>query len=578
MAEYKPTRIVEVEEEDTQEVQTDVFELAQKYIVPIDRIRSIVKPGPAALSSDTGFDNLDLNTRMVESRAHAFLRYVGFPVVAGNNSEFYNPGFDPTGQFIGTLAGQAKLKSSVLSKFTANSVLKSMVSDREQDAISLRQVFEARDFGSIVYALVLHHVRPFKLFDAGDPFAKQLQKSTNDSRKTEAEQFFSRNENADKADAITALIGTEIGSNFSGIRHILHPFVVDPRIDNTVMPDRNLIAVPFLQSKEDLKLDNDVYVLRPGVELIIRERLRDSANEAKSFFQTLEKMIKNEYSPLPDSTVRTENELRLAVEALLDENKIDQNAINEEISNISTIQAKTIKSLVKTIRTIVGVLKKSIDKINMARQKINWAPIPSSAGPEVIQDSVVSLNQDGMSTYTEIDKKILKLKMKKFLAEHKTTGENEDIGGFASPFEICANDLNIEKNDELLNDLICQRDNLANEALKALQSIEIISGEVSGLGLLDILAIYTALWAVEEKALISLLDDQAFNRLITFFPDLKVGAAADRAESSANKYDIKTALEKFEHKLVNIFSFIDREIQRQGVAPGEEPGGTVNED
>ena len=352
--------------------------------------------------------------------------------------------------------------------------------------------------------------------------------------------------------------------------------MVDPRIDNTVMPDKNQIAVPFLQNKSSLNLEQNIFVKRPGLEFIITERLRDSSNEAVKFFQTVEALINNNQVPVSDTATRTENELRLTVEALLENNQISQSAINSDIKGITTVQVRNITTLVKTIRSIIKSLQDAMLKINIARTQINWVPLPSPEGPEKgVIDAV--LNQKDISALKGINKHILELKIKKLNAERRVA-EERDLGDYASPFESVINDDNIILIDRELQDQIALRDKIASDAFQAMGDIEIISGEISGLGLLDILAVYTALWALDERALISLLDDQAFNRLTQFFPSLVVGAASDRAISSSNKDDIATALEKFEKKLVNILTFIDREINRQNTAPGEIAGGTVSAD
>jgi hypothetical protein len=512
------------------------------------------------------------------------MRYIGFPVVAGSTNEFYNPGFDPlAGGFLGALDGTDTLKQNVFSAFLKNSVLKSMVEIREQDPKDLRELFVRRDIASSVYALILRHVRNFKMFDAGDPFAKTSgdQTATNEDRDSEALEFFFDNDLVDSDVVFDAFEKTPIGGNASGIRHTLHPFVVDPRIDNTVNPEVSMIAVPFLQNKEALKLDKGIFVQRPGLELIIRERLRDTANDADNFFKTVEKLINNEQTPVSDTDTRTENELRLTVEALLDENKISQSAIDSDIKGITTVQVKNIQRLVKTIRSVIESLTAAILVIDKARQKINWVPIPNSEGPEKGGLGAI-LNQKDIANSTDVDRRVLNLKIKKLNAERRIAAEL-DLGDFASPFNSSVNDDNIQLIDQELQDLIAQRDQIASDAFKAMGDIEIISGEVAGLGLLDVLAIYTALWAMDEKALISLLDDQSFSRLKNFFPDLLVGAAADRANAPSigenpNVDDIKTALEKFEQKLVNVLTFIDREIKRQAVAPGVEAAGTISAD
>ncbi|KKN72144.1 hypothetical protein LCGC14_0413560 [marine sediment metagenome] len=571
MAEHVPKRIDEAGEEDVQDIQQDISILAKKYIVPIDRIKSIAKPGPG----DDAYEELEPdNSRQVESRAHAFLRFIGFPVVAGNDKEFYNPGFDPTGQSIGTHSGQATLKQSVVSSFNSNSVLKSMVETREQDPKDLRSIFVRQDMASSVYSIIMRHVRNFKMFDAGDPFKDDKQDKKNENRSSEAISFFLANLQIDTGLVIDAFTKTPIGPNFSGIRHILHPFVVDPRIDITVMPDVNQIAVPFLLNKEALKLDKGIFVKRPGIELIIRERLRDTGNDATDFFKNVEKLLNNEQTPVSDTDTRTENELRLTVEALLDDNEISQSAIDSDIEGITSVQVRNIQTLVKTIRAIISKLNESILAIDRVKQEINLVPLPIAEGPETGQ---ATLNRRDISNITDIDKRIVELNIKKHNAERRIAAEL-DLGEFASPFSSSVNDDDVVKISEKLQEDIDQRANLANKAFKAMGDIEIISGEVSGLGLLDILAIYVALWAMDEKSLISMLDDQSFSRLKNFFKPLLKGAAADRGQSSSEKYDIKIALENFEKKLVNVLAFIDREIERQGVAPGEEASGTISAD
>lgn len=562
MAEFIPKRIEESDEEDIQDVESDPVVLGGKYIVPIDRIRSIAKPG-------NGDDSISHDgSRKLESRAHAFFRFIGFPVVAGKNStNFYNPGFDPTGPFMSNISGQGLLRTNVIASFTSDAALKKMVEKREQDPQDARNVFVRRDTSSSIYAILLQHIRNFNMLKPGvGAFDEMSQTVENKDREKEVAKFFSDNPNIDLSFILQM---------FKGISHTLHPFIVDPRIDNTVMPDSSQIAVPFLQNKTALKLDNNVFALRPGIELIIRERLRDANNEASNFLQNAEKLLNNSKSP-SDASVRTENELRLTVEALLDNNSISQSAINSDIKGITNVQLRNIRNLVKTIRAVINHLHFSMLALTEAREEINWVPIPSQEGPERgAQDAM--LNQDDIAQASEIDRQILALKVKKLNMDRKISAEL-DLGNFASPFESNVSDGRVNDIELTMKTLVSMRDSIASKAFKAMGDMEIISGEISGLGLLDILAIYTALWAMEEKALISMLDDQSFKRMVDFFgADLLNGTAKARHVSN-DKYEIGIALEKFEKKLINVFAFIDREIQRQNRAPGEEVGGTVSAD
>jgi len=91
-------------------------------------------------------------------------------------------------------------------------------------------------------------------------------------------------------------------------------------------------------------------------------------------------------------------------------------------------------------------------------------------------------------------------------------------------------------------------------------NIEIISGEVSGLGLIDILCIYIALWAMDELALVSMLDDESFSRLVENNPELVVGEAEKINTEHRFKLSITDALSAFEKSLVNVFSFVEAEL------------------
>src|SRR5574343_620098 len=65
-----------------------------------------------------------------------------------------------------------------------------------------------------------------------------------------------------------------------------------------------------------------------------------------------------------------------------------------------------------------------------------------------------------------------------------------------------------------------QKDEFSKKASTCLRNIEIITGEVSGLGLVDILAIYTSLWSIDIKYLVGMLDNNALSRINEFFPNL----------------------------------------------------------
>lgn len=567
MASNIPERLDEIGDDDIQAIQRDPLELARKYIIPIDRIRSVASPKKAfSGNADDGFEGLEFGgIGKRESRAHAFYRYIGFPVATPNG--FYNPGFDPTGN--ATLGK----KTGINAEFN-KSPFKNLIDEREIQAEDLRKIFLRQDLSSSVYAILLRHVRFFQVLRGDDPFGEDSQDFDIDSREFEALDFFTSNPNLNEI-SVKGIFGDNvIGINYTGVRHILRPFVVDPRIDNTVMPAQNRVAVPFLQNKDSLKIEKNKSVLRPGLEFIIRERLRDTDNDDVTFLENVRRIVNKEKIQRSDPKSLDEESLHLIVDALLEDNEIKSSAIESDLKGFTTRQVLVVSRLVKTLKAVIVSLHESVQVIDNTRQEIDWIPVPSKEGPERGVEGV-KFSDESFSSNTKIDKRIKELRIRKITAERKVQ-EDIDLGNFAYPAHSGDTDLS-RLNDEL-NNLISTRDRVAEKAYKAMQKIELISGEVSGLGLVDILAIYITLWSMNERSLISLLDESAFVRMISFNPVLgKKGAAADRANNGI-KDNIVDALKGFEKKLINVLSFADREFNRQLVAPGIEPGGSVSID
>lgn len=584
-----PKRTIEIGDDDIQDVENDIQKLKTKYLTPIDNVRSYGKPGPVfSEQPNAEFQGLQTdNQRPLESRIHAFYRFIGFPVATSDG--FYNPGHRPGGQFLtalDNLSGAAKRRANVDKKFQEADFI-SAVQLREDNHELRRSVFARKDANSSLYAILLRERPPFQVLDENKgPFDPDEQSFNVDSRTKEADNFLNDNPNfipGDVTEDLAPLISIT-GNNFAMGFKILRPFVVDPRVEVTVQPDNNRMAVPFLATKEQLVIEKqgktNISVLRPGIELIIRERLRKSSDEAVSFLETLERIADNEVTPanfaspegmtlpVPVDIVT----LRNTVEALLGDNDIEISSVLE-LQGITTVQVRIIVKLVKQIKAVINQLHLAIAQIDLSRDLINWVPFPSSEGPEQ-GDSGAILNEEGISTDLNKLASDIKFLRIKFITETRRVSEEMDIGGFAYPEAASLNTSNISSIKADLDKKIKQRNKIANDAFKAMGRIDLITGEISGLGLINVLSIYIALWSMDEISLISLLDDESFERLVNNFDSLVVGAAADRRDAGT-KEDIETALRNFEDKLINVLTFADNEFNRQFVAPGEEPGGDI---
>ncbi len=573
-----PDRAIENGTDDLESIENDIAALHGKFIYPIDQLRSIARPNLGSIKINKSdekikshhlvgsFKDIQIDPRKVlESRTHAFYRMLGFPVAAPDGS-YYNPGYNPTS------GNKKEAKNQAVDSKIDNS-LQTKLKNRETLPETLKKIFARQDIYSSIYSLVMRHVKTFNNLDISKgPFDDDPQTFTIDIRETEMQFFENLNPQLSSSisEAKTYFQGSAIGSSFSGGKHLLKPFIVDPRIDATVMPDMRKVCVPFLKDKNATRLNNSTYLSRPGIELIIRERLR-TASEDKTLLKDIEKILSGETSPGVNESTLDRNTLLTTVFALSDENNIQDTNLLETFQGFTSIQTTMVGRLVKLIKSVIKKLIKAQNTIDEARISINWVPIPNVEGPEMGATGA-SLNRVGVNVSSDIDRKIAELKIKKLNAERRIT-EATELGDFASPFSINLVGDNTNFIEKELSELTQRRDRIAANAFNAMKEIEIITGEVSGLGLIDVLCIYTALWAIDMKTLLGFLDDDAFNRLVTYNPELITGDVLLRQEGLIQ--NMVQTLSEFESKLFNILSFADKLLTGQLASPLEDAGASL---
>ncbi len=572
-----PGVVVATGAEDMQGVDGKVSSLIKKFIIPIDRIRSLGRPP----TGGDQFANLDIDTiTPMESRAHAFLRYIGMPVATSGtfvnaagetvSISFYSPGFDPE-------VKEGDKKRKAVDSKVDSSTFKSLMDKRENTPQNYRKIFERQDMSSTIAALVLRITKPFNVIGSSsgsspkDPFDND-QQSFEVNKRVELVADF-RKENSqlgDKIDAASSFLkDTPVGANFSTGVHILKPFVVNPRLANNVHPKTRIICAPFLKDKTATKISNTQFLQRPGIELIIRERLKDTIPD-EQFLQDLKKVIGGESSPnVATGSVDTQT-LVSTILALADENDISNKSNTETIQGLTSNEVIAVFTLIRTIKKLIDRLNKAICKISEAKAKINWIPVPSQKGPSdaSIRPTKVSLFRTQTTAQTEIDKRILQLTVEKINAEANKVPDN--IGNnFASPFEATPRNSNLAQINRDLKKEKGKRNRLANEANIAMGDIDNITGETEGLGLIDILSVYVALWAMDITCLLGLIDERAIERM----KESDKRFANDNRVANRNK-DVSRCLQEFERNLKNVLSFADKELARQRGNPINEDGGT----
>lgn len=542
--------------DDTQSVITDIQELSKQYIGKIDVLKSIFRPIPSN-SVSTAAQNIaqiaDINVDYPpESRTHCFYRMIGFPVIEPGGS-FYSPGYEPNSN------KTADKKAKVNSKYLANKALTFVVNNREIFYRIRKNIFARQDINSTAYALALRYVKTFSgYFDKGsmgiNPLSPDLQTFTVAERATGLLKFNQDN---------------NLTNSFSKQTHVLRPFIVDPLILETVSPLENRICVPFLNTKEDTKINVQAQPLkRPAIELICRLRLQQESDTDIWFYNQVSDLIAKNTTNNQSSISDIKNTV-LALSGSKDLTELQNNtAFLKAIGSFSTIQVNTLNMLIKNIKGLVGQLDESIRDLDEVSRKIEFQPVPDVQGPEFGGTMGANIN----SIY---DQKIANLSILDLNTTRQTQLINDRIGGGNELFASAIFSAGQKDYKGEINKLQRQRDDLSSRAINNLANIERICGEVSGLGLIDVLAIYTALWAIDIDSLIGFLDDDAFNRLYDFNPELRSPEVNARKSSGTPTVTCLDALKNFETSLFNILSFADDAFKKAGTSSLNKSGTTI---
>lgn len=535
--------------EDLQGVDLDINFLAKKYIDPIDAIRSStitqrinfekgkgsdkkITIAQAILNETLGLQ-IDFNNP-IESRIHAFYRLIGLPVMS-ENGFFYNPGFNPNEltnniNHISVINGIPQL-TTLLQR------------NREDDVIQRNRIFALQGTDSTSYTLALQYPKKFKLIDNDtDPFDYDLQRFVVD----------------DRIQALSKIItpsGTKLTNFFFSGSHILKPFMVDPIIEATVMPGKNKVCVPFLKDKNSTRLERDIFLQRPILEFICVNRLIQPEQQ-QFLIENLFGFTSND----PDVTV-TSQDLNVVVQAFLGESAtFNVNNLIFATGGPSMVSISNISSLIKQIKAAVKLLADSMRILDVISTNINLFPITDEKGPEfgINLGKIVKADNN-----TKLETRILNLQVNKEISEASTDSTNKDKGIYAGSYTQ-----NIQKNfkDEL-DFALEQRNHYGSIASKAYRTIELVTGEISGLGLIDILAIYCAIWGIDVEALIALLDEDAFARMVEFNPEL-ITPEVQARKSGQSKVSGKEALTKLEQKINSILFFADNLLVQYLQSPG----------
>lgn len=471
-----------------------------------------------------------------ESRCHAFYRIIGFPVITADKSRFYNPGLDI---IIGTdikrtltLKEKISIASNIGKDFEKLSQARELYPNETSKIFSVPTSIEA---GVLCLTSGTYgkngnvNKRKFaESFKSTAPFDfavdKQSYSSPGDISSTYSLVGNNEVRLADyqdvNADASKQFKPNKDFNIMKAHQHIIKPFMVDPRIDFSIWGAESKtssgvskrIAVPFVPNASYLKTSSTATAERPLLEKIITDRFATPSAQAAGldaesvidYAKSIKSIQNINVGGTTISSIFSGSVFKLS----------QQEAFAESISTISAMMSKLVGS--------IGIVQE-------VQGDYYWLPIPNSAGPEggcSIRDVPLSKNISS-TLITSADFDIIEKQIGVLLSNLSSLTPNStatpDPGSFAFStykltFDSSTSDANGNLSAKSQDTINTTRNSALEEAGEALQIIEMIMGEFSGLGLCDIIAIMGALYVMplddhtSEGNLLGFLDNDAIDR------------------------------------------------------------------
>jgi len=490
---------------DDQNYQFDIDQIYNDFILEIDAIRSNSTFIPDIATKyiksllNNGSVKLNIENTPQESRAHAFYRLIGFPVLAADGSS-YSPGHD-------SMKEDRKINKQKKLNICLNPIVgfDELVSTREKYIQSILKIFSK---GSSISASAL----VISSGGAGPQGSPNLRKFISPFDKNNSHNdMASINQSYEIENSI--LIGGD-NKNLSTLKdenneqptlvkkyHIIKPFIVNGKIDFMATPSTKRVCVPFTYDKSYTLISDGVFAKRPLIEKIIREKLFTNNTSNSEYEKRVNNYIQN-------------------ISTIKDIKVVDRIST----SDFEYSDREQFANYLKMIQEMMNKLIEAADIVKSTQEKYLWLPETSKNGPEgglKVKPLFFPKEKDQENLLTEADKAIL-LRTAKVMANNFTSKNIEDknpnnkdysFDNFTKTFNKDTTESMGDVSAATLDKISKDRKNYIEKANAASRTIEIIMGEFSGLGLCDIFAIQGALHILPLRYLLGLIDDDAFDRM-----------------------------------------------------------------
>jgi len=429
-----------------------------------------------------------------ESRFSTFCRMIGFPVIS-QSGEFFNPGYDKTRKNNSKTYQITANQSSIANDFFDareeyyNTTIKSFLNS---SGITIDQ--------SVLLLQTAYAPAMFNVFSNTIGFASSF-----------VPKFYTYNLPQNDTlnnpfSSYTDSLGNA-ATPMTSFSHFIYPLVTDGRIELTMMPSVRKTTVPFVGSNDTIYGKTELR--RPFLEQIIVDRFYTPANIAgipsvnilQSGNTTVDSFVNDKYLVLSSNK---------QVQLLY-------NSVTTNIGRFSDSEYLNIARFFYTLEKLIDLWIENQKIIEETREMYYWLPLSTkNTGPEFgVKSNTLFSNSLSTSKDIEMIQMIATVQGLQLVSGLSTSAITKDKYAFSQFISIFAP----EKvsgfksvRQENIDSETAHRTEQMQKAEAALQNIEYICGTFSGLGLIDIHVILSAMYLMDKNNLLGFLDDDAFTR------------------------------------------------------------------
>jgi hypothetical protein len=371
-------------------------------------------------------------------------------------------------------------------------------------------------------------------FHKSDPNDKKVESLLKDAEKREADFSLELSEEAQKKflDNIEETVlsriksGTESGKAKKGT---LFPMIVDGNIP--ILPQSKRVGGAFHQKNSSL-VNNDITYRRPLIETIVLLRLRSDG-----FVSDVDrKKLQNSFSDLQKEGFFDGSSDNLLSIYILD-----------SLLSAITKPDGIMKIIDFTIERLGRVRRQVRDSFKDSKEAIVAEEQPAVGESDGLGE-IEKLKEKRELLKSESNARITLLEYDDTLESSETTRNMKDALFAQILLDTLLSDTS--DIDKTINEGEAEKKNLDRVHKRLNRNMDLILGAYSGISGIDVLAIITALFLIDEKDLLGLLNKESTDRL----SKLKKGAIF-------TKSNVHEAISALENKTSEIFKIIDEKTK-----------------